>query len=72
MIGNLGSISKNEDSYTFESHFNSSQFYKDIEVGNLLNSEIFETELSAQKNDKWANWAIALAVIALLAILLKQ
>jgi hypothetical protein len=72
MIGNLGSISKNEGSYTFESHFNSSQFYKDIEVGNLPNSEIFETELSAQKNDKWAIWATALAVIALLAILLKK
>jgi len=72
MIGNLGIISKNEGVYTFDSHFNSSQFYKDIEVGNLPNSEIFETELTAQKNDKWAIWAIALAVIALLAILFKQ
>jgi hypothetical protein len=72
MIGNLGIISKNEDIYTFESHFNSSQFYKDIEVGSLPNSEIFETELTAQKNDKWAIWAIALAVIALLAIVSKQ
>jgi hypothetical protein len=72
MIGNLGIISKNDGNYTFESHFNSSQFYKDIEVGNLPNSEIFETELTAQKNDQWAIWAIALAVIALLAILFKQ
>lgn len=71
MIGNLGIISKNDGNYTFESHFNSSQFYKDIEVGNLSNSEIFETELTAQKNDQWAIWAIALAVIALLAILFK-
>lgn len=71
MIGNLGIISKNDGNYTFESHFNSSQFYKDIEVGNLPNSEIFETELTAQKNDQWAIWAIALAVIALLAILFK-
>ena len=46
--------------------------YKDIKVGNLPNSEIFETELAAQKNDKWAIWAIALAVIAILAILFKQ
>ena len=53
MIGNLGIISKNEGIYTFESHFNSSQFYKDIEVGSLPNSEIFETELIAQKNDKF-------------------
>ena len=72
MIGNLGIISKNEGVYTFDSLFNSSQFYKDIEVGNLPNSEIFETELTAQKNDKWAIWAIAFAVIAILAILLKQ
>ncbi len=72
MIGNLGFIFKNEGRYTFESLFNSSQYYKDIEVGNLPNSEIFETELTAQKNDKWAIWAITLAVIALLAILLKQ
>lgn len=72
VIGNFGIISKNDGIYTFESHFNSSQYYKDIKVGNLPNSEIFETELAAQKNDKWAIWAIALAVIALLAILLKQ
>jgi hypothetical protein len=72
MIGNIGIISKNEGRYTFESHFNSSQYYKDIEVGNLPNSDIFETELTAQKNDKWAIWAIALAVIAILAILFKQ
>lgn len=72
LIGNLGVISKKEDSYTWESHFNASQFYSDIEVGNLPNSEIFETELTAQKNDKWAIWAIAYAVIAILAILLKQ
>jgi hypothetical protein len=72
MIGNLGVISKTEGTYTWESHFNTSQFYKDIEVGNLPNSETFETELTAQKNDKWAIWAIALAVIDLLAILLKQ
>lgn len=71
MIGNLGIISKNDGNYTFESHFNSSQFYKDIEVGILPNSEIFETEFTAQKNDQWAIWAIALAVIALLAILFK-
>jgi hypothetical protein len=72
MIGNLGIISKKEDRYTWESHFNASHFYRDIEVGNLPNSEIFETELTAQKNDKWAIWAIALAVIAILAIIFKQ
>jgi hypothetical protein len=72
MIGNLGVISKNEGSYIWESHFNTAQFYSDIEVGNLPNSEIFETELTAQKNDKWVIWAIALAVIAILAILFKQ
>ena len=72
MIGNLGMIIKNEGSYNWESHFNSSQFYCDIEVDNLPNSEIFETELTAQKNDKWAIWAIALAVIAILAIIFKQ
>jgi hypothetical protein len=72
MIGNLGVISKNEGSYIWESHFNATQFYSDIEVGNLPNSEIFETELTAQKNDKWVFWAIALTVIAILAILFKQ
>ena len=72
MIGNLGAFSKNEGVYIWESHFNSSQFYKDIEVGDLPNSEIFDTELATQKNDKWVIWAIALAVIALLAILLKN
>jgi len=72
MIGNLGVISKKEGSYIWESHFNATQFYTDIEVGNLPNSEIFETELTAQKNDKWVIWAIALAVIAILAILFKQ
>ena len=72
MIGNLGVISKKEGSYIWESHFNTTQFYSDIEVGNLPNSEIFETELTAQKNDKRVFWAIALAVIAILAILFKQ
>ena len=38
----------------------------------LPNSEIFDSELETQKNDKWVVWAIALAVIALLAILLKN
>ena len=72
MIGNLGAFSKNEGIYIWESYFNSSQFYKDIEVGDLPNSEIFDSELETQKNDKWVVWAIALAVIALLAIFLKN
>lgn len=72
MIGNIGIISKNKSRYTFESHYNSSHYYKNIEVVSLPNSEIFETELTDQKNDKWAIWAIALAVIAILAILFKQ
>jgi hypothetical protein len=72
MIGNLGVIAKNEEQYTWESHYKSNQFYSDIEVGNLPNSEIFEMELTAQKNDKWAIWAIALAIFAILAILFKQ
>lgn len=72
MIGNLGVISKNEETYTWESFFNSTQFYDNIEVGILPNSEVFETELTAQKNDQWVIWAIILAVIALLAILFQQ
>lgn len=71
-VGSLGSISKSEGNYFWHSNFDSANYYKNIEINQLPQTEIMdEADEVVQHKDKWEIWAIVLAILAILAILLK-
>jgi len=71
-LGNLGNFIKAGKSYQWESHFDSTQYFNNIDLSNLLNSVSFDEEEAIQKKDKWYIWAMILTAIAIIAILFKQ
>ena len=71
-IGSLGTISKNEDNFYWQSSFDSSNYYNNIDLLYLPSKEIFEEIQTETKKDIWVIWSIVFAVVAVLAILFKQ
>lgn len=70
-VGSLGSISKNEGNYLWQSHFDATNYYNNIEIEPRVTNDIFEAPSIANDRERWEIWAIVLTVVALLAILLK-
>ncbi|MEI6189642.1 MAG: hypothetical protein WCP61_04395 [Chitinophagia bacterium] len=72
VLGNLGVLTKEGNSYQWFSHFDSTQYFNNLDLSSLPNSVSFDEEEAIQKSDKWYIWAIVLSVIAIIAILFKQ
>ena len=67
-IGNLGSIEKKGNEYTWESNFISKHYYKDITISPVSGNE----EVEKQKSIQWTWIAFILFIIAIAAILFKS
>ena len=70
-FGNLGSLVKNNDEYTWKSNFESSDYLKNIDINSFPNAQYFEDSEITKLQDKWWVWAIILGIIAIIAILNK-
>jgi len=67
-IGNLGYLVKVNSSYQWVSHFNTTDYYKDITIIPIEENEQAKNNLSI----KWYWMAIVFALIAMAAILFKS
>ena len=67
-IGNLGYLVKVNSSYQWVSHFNTTDYYKDITISPIEENEQAKNNLSI----KWYWVAIVFALIAMAAILFKS
>ena len=67
-IGNLGSIEKIGDEYTWNSSFVSNQYFKDITISPITTSE----EIVEKKSIHWLWIALILSIIAIAAIVFKS
>lgn len=70
-IGNFGAVVLHNNTYHWESNFDSSRYFKDIDLSGFSNSDLFEEASISKRKDKWWIWAIILGTIALIAILNK-
>lgn len=67
-IGNLGSLEKKENEYTWISNFTSNHYYKDITISPINANE----ELGKQNSIQWQWIALVLSLIAIAAIVFKS
>jgi hypothetical protein len=67
VIGNLGSIEKKGDEYTWTSNFTSKHYYKDISISPINTNE----EVEKQKSIQWPWIALILTLLAIAAIVFK-
>jgi len=67
-IGNLGSIEKKADEYTWVNNFTSKHYYKDITISPINTNE----EVEKQKFIQWPWIAFILFIIAIAAIVFKS
>ena len=67
-IGNLGSIEKKGNEYTWESNFTSKHYYKDITISPINANE----EVGKQKSIQWPWIAFILFILAIAAIIFKS
>jgi len=67
-IGNLGSIEKIGDEYTWNSNFISNHYFKDITISPITSSE----EIVEKNSMQWYWIALILSVIAIAAIVFKS
>lgn len=70
-VGSLGTITILEGNYLWRSSYDSNNYHKDIPLDQFPYKEILEEVQATQNKDRWGIWAMVLAVLALLAILLK-
>ena len=68
VIGNLGSIEKKGDEYSWISNFTSKHYYKDITISPLNVNE----EVEKQKSIQWPWIALILCILAIVAIVFKS
>lgn len=71
-IGSLGVLTKKQDTYTWESHYFSKNYFNDIEVSDSIKSNFQEDTVIEIQKDHWWIWAIVFCCIAILGILCKQ
>jgi hypothetical protein len=71
-IGNLGILNKHNNIFTWETKFDATNYYADINLGTISLSENDIDKSHNLKKDNWILWAIFLLVIATVAILLKH
>ncbi|MEY4049953.1 MAG: hypothetical protein RL262_787 [Bacteroidota bacterium] len=67
-IGNLGSIEKIGDEYTWNNKFISNHYFKDITISPITTSE----EMVEKKSLQWPWIALILSIIAIAAIVFKS
>jgi hypothetical protein len=67
-IGNLGSIEKKGDEYSWLSNFTSKHYFKDITISPISTSE----EVEKQKSIQWPWIAFILFILAIAAIVFKS
>jgi len=67
-IGNLGTIEKKGNEYTWVSNFASKHYYKDISISPITTSE----EIIEKKSIQWYWIALILSIIAMAAIVFKS
>ena len=67
-IGNLGSIEKKGDEYSWTSNFTSKHYYKDITISPINVNE----EVEKQKSIQWPWIALILFILAIVAIVFKS
>jgi len=67
-IGNLGSIEKKGNEYTWVSNFTSNHYYKDITINPIHVNE----EVEKQKSLQWHWIALILFILAIAAIVFKS
>jgi hypothetical protein len=68
VIGNLGSIEKKGDEYSWISNFTSKHYYKDITISPINVNE----EVEKQKSIQWPWIALILFILAIVAIVFKS
>ena len=68
VIGNLGSIEKKGDQYSWVSNFSSKHYYKDIIISPINSNE----EVEKQKFIQWSWIALILFILAIAAIVFKS
>jgi hypothetical protein len=71
-IGNLGILKSQHNNFSWESKFNASNYYADINLGTISLSEDAIDKSHNLKKDNWILWALILLVIASIAILFKH
>ncbi len=71
-IGNLGILKKINNEYNWETKFNSTNYFNDINLGTISLSESDIDKSHNVKKDKWLLWALLLTIIASIAIILKN
>jgi hypothetical protein len=69
-LGNLGQLQNSNDTYTFESKHNSSNYYQSIHFDKVQIEDQSENNFNIQSKYWWM-LPLIIAIIALLAILLK-
>ena len=67
-IGNLGSIEKIGDEYTWNTSFTSNHYFKDITISPITSSE----EIVEKKSIQWYWIALILSIMAIAAIVFKS
>lgn len=69
-LGNLGQLTATNDTFNFESNFNSSNYYQPVQLEKVLTEDQNENNFNASPN-RWWILPLIIASIAILAILLK-
>jgi len=67
-IGNFGTLSKQMDKYSWNASFDSSLFYKNIDIA----PQDEQVPMNENSKDKWYWWALLLAALAIISILYKS
>lgn len=69
-FGNLGILKKDNTLYSWTSNYNSTAYYKDVQIAKS-NSSNHDDQVIVNSN-KWGIWALILFLIAIALILFKQ
>lgn len=72
VIGNLGILNNHNNKFTWETKFDTANYYAPIKLGTISLSENAIDKSHNLKKDNWILWALLLLVIASIAILLKH
>lgn len=72
VIGNLGILNNHNNKFTWETKFDTANYYADIKLGTISLSDNAIDKSHNLKKDNWILWALLLLVIASIAILLKH
>lgn len=70
-FGNLGDFKVVNDTYTWISNFDSSNYYSDITLNEFTPSLSNDEYISENNTSRWWIWPLVLALLAVFAILIK-